>query len=171
MNTTTSEVGEEVFVLGYPLTATMGDEIKLTTGVISSKSGFQGDISQYQISAPVQPGNSGGPLFDSKGNINYQWIQSGNRDEGQRQGQLMNNFSIQFECQVRFPAPMFYAYYSIVSRENIKCLSKLDNLDFAGYVEKDMIRAALNGCDLYIFPTFTWTFIGKMSMLVFSRQK
>ena len=66
---TTSDVGEEVFVLGYPLTATMGDEIKLTTGVISSKSGFQGDISQYQISAPVQPGNSGGPLFDNKGNI------------------------------------------------------------------------------------------------------
>ncbi len=69
VKTTTSEVGEEVFVLGYPLTATMGDEIKLTTGIISSKSGFQGDISQYQISAPVQPGNSGGPLFDSKGNI------------------------------------------------------------------------------------------------------
>ena len=67
--TATSDVGEEVFVLGYPLTATMGDEIKLTTGVISSRSGFQGDISQYQISAPVQPGNSGGPLFDSKGNV------------------------------------------------------------------------------------------------------
>ena len=69
IKTTTSDVGEEIFVLGYPLTATMGDEIKLTTGVISSKSGFQGDISQYQISAPIQPGNSGGPLFDSKGNI------------------------------------------------------------------------------------------------------
>lgn len=69
IKTSTSDVGEEVFVLGYPLTATMGDEIKLTTGVISSKSGFQGDISQYQISAPVQPGNSGGPLFDSKGNV------------------------------------------------------------------------------------------------------
>lgn len=66
---TTSEVGEDVFVLGYPLTATMGDEIKYTTGVISSKTGFQGDISLYQISAPIQPGNSGGPLFDSKGNI------------------------------------------------------------------------------------------------------
>ena len=66
---TTSEVGEDVFVLGYPLTATMGDEIKYTTGVISSKTGFQGDVSLYQISAPIQPGNSGGPLFDSKGNI------------------------------------------------------------------------------------------------------
>lgn len=69
VNTMTSEVGEEIFVLGYPLISTMGDEIKLTTGVVSSKTGFQGDVSLYQISAPIQPGNSGGPLFDSKGNV------------------------------------------------------------------------------------------------------
>lgn len=69
VKTSTSDVGEDVFVLGYPLTTTMGEEIKLTTGVISSKTGFQGDVSMYQISAPVQPGNSGGPLFDGKGNI------------------------------------------------------------------------------------------------------
>ena len=65
----TSEVGEDIFVLGYPLTTTMGDEIKLTTGVISSKTGFQGDVALYQISAPIQPGNSGGPLFDGNGNL------------------------------------------------------------------------------------------------------
>ena len=64
-----SDVGESVFVLGYPMTTSMGDEIKLTTGIISSHSGFQGSSVQYQISAPVQPGNSGGPLFDDKGNI------------------------------------------------------------------------------------------------------
>lgn len=69
VKTSVSEVGEDVFVLGYPLTSTMGDEIKLTTGVISSKTGFQGDVSLYQISAPIQPGNSGGPLFDNKGNL------------------------------------------------------------------------------------------------------
>ena len=69
VKTNTAEVGEEIFVLGYPLTSTMGEEIKLTTGVISSKTGFQGDVSIYQISAPIQPGNSGGPLFDSKGNV------------------------------------------------------------------------------------------------------
>lgn len=64
-----SGVGENIFVLGYPLRATMGDEIKLTNGIISSRTGFQGDITSYQISAPVQPGNSGGPLFDSQGNL------------------------------------------------------------------------------------------------------
>lgn len=62
-------VGENIFVLGYPLRASMGDEIKLTNGIISSKSGFQGEINSYQISAPVQPGNSGGPLFDSQSNL------------------------------------------------------------------------------------------------------
>lgn len=69
ISATTSEVGEDIFVLGYPLTSTMGDEIKLTTGIISSKTGFQGDVALYQISAPIQPGNSGGPLFDKKGNV------------------------------------------------------------------------------------------------------
>lgn len=64
-----AEVGEDIYVLGYPLTSTMGDEIKLTTGIISAKTGFQGDVSLYQISAPIQPGNSGGPLFDSNGNV------------------------------------------------------------------------------------------------------
>lgn len=65
----TSSVGEECFVLGYPLISSMGKDIKLTTGIISSKTGFDGNIAQYQISAPVQPGNSGGPLFDKNGNI------------------------------------------------------------------------------------------------------
>lgn len=64
-----SNVGENIFVLGYPLRATMGDEVKLTDGIISAKTGFQGDVTSFQISAPVQPGNSGGPLFDSKGQI------------------------------------------------------------------------------------------------------
>jgi hypothetical protein len=64
-----SDVGEEVFTLGYPLRTSMGEEIKLTNGIISSKSGFQGDITTYQITVPVQPGNSGGPLFDKNGYV------------------------------------------------------------------------------------------------------
>ena len=64
-----SEVGENVFVLGYPLHSTMGNEIKLTTGIISSNSGYLDNKNLLQISAPIQPGNSGGPLFDNKGNL------------------------------------------------------------------------------------------------------
>lgn len=63
------DIGTAINVLGYPLITTMGEEIKYTNGTISSKSGFQGDITSYQISAPIQPGNSGAPLFDKSGNI------------------------------------------------------------------------------------------------------
>ena len=62
-------VGEEIFVLGYPLTPSMGNEIKLTTGVISATTGFQDDPTLYQLSAPIQPGNSGAPVFDAQGNL------------------------------------------------------------------------------------------------------
>lgn len=67
--TSTADVGTEVFVLGYPLTQIMGDEIKVTNGIISAKTGFQGDVSTYQMTAPIQPGNSGGPVFDYEGNL------------------------------------------------------------------------------------------------------
>ena len=69
ISTRTKDVGSNVFVLGYPLRQSMGDEIKLTNGIISSKSGYKGDITTYQISVPIQPGNSGGALFDNSGNV------------------------------------------------------------------------------------------------------
>ncbi len=67
--TSLADVGEGVFTLGYPLTGTMGEEIKLTDGLISAKTGFKGDVSTYQVTVPVHPGNSGGPLFDKNGNL------------------------------------------------------------------------------------------------------
>lgn len=75
---TNKSTAEEVFVLGYPLTSLMGDEIKLTNGIISSTSGFGGDQNAYQISAPIQPGNSGSPLFDKNGNF-FGMVNSGIR--------------------------------------------------------------------------------------------
>lgn len=65
----TADVGEEIFVLGYPLRTIMGNEIKLTDGLVSSLSGYQGDKITYQVTATVQSGNSGGPLFDKYGDV------------------------------------------------------------------------------------------------------
>jgi hypothetical protein len=62
-------VGEKVFAMGYPRPGLQGEEVKITDGLISSKTGFQNDNKTYQISAPIQPGNSGGPLFDYSGNL------------------------------------------------------------------------------------------------------
>lgn len=63
------DVGTSIFTMGYPLSQVLGNEVKITDGLISSKTGYEGDIVSYQISAPIQPGNSGGALFDKKGNL------------------------------------------------------------------------------------------------------
>lgn len=60
---------EKVYAIGYPKAEAMGEEVKVTDGIISSKSGAQGDMSKFQISAAVNPGNSGGPLIDENGNL------------------------------------------------------------------------------------------------------
>jgi S1-C subfamily serine protease len=62
-------LGERVSTIGYPLTSMLGSSPKFSEGVISSKSGCQDDPRSLQISAQVQPGSSGSPLFDSDGNI------------------------------------------------------------------------------------------------------
>lgn len=67
--TVLSDVGTNIFALGYPMANIMGSEIKFTDGKISSKTGIQGDITMYQISVPIQSGNSGGALFDYDGNL------------------------------------------------------------------------------------------------------
>ncbi|MGH2643128.1 MAG: S1C family serine protease, partial [Chitinophagaceae bacterium] len=57
-------LGEEVYTLGYPR-----DEIVYGKGYISSETGYRGDTNSYQVSLPVNPGNSGGPLINNKGQI------------------------------------------------------------------------------------------------------
>lgn len=61
--------GSDVMTLGYPLILVQGYEIKATFGKINALSGFENDIRYFQIDIPIQPGNSGGPLIDSKGNV------------------------------------------------------------------------------------------------------
>jgi S1-C subfamily serine protease len=65
----TAELGQEVFTIGFPNIQMQGVEPKYTDGKISSLKGMQDDPSEYQISVPVQPGNSGGPLCDSRAEV------------------------------------------------------------------------------------------------------
>jgi serine protease Do len=59
-----ADPGERVFTLGYPR-----QDVIYNEGSVSSVTGFEGDTAAYQISIPVNPGNSGGPLFDNSGNL------------------------------------------------------------------------------------------------------
>ncbi len=59
-----AELGERVFTLGYPR-----EDVVYGEGALSARSGFEGDTAFYQVSIPVNPGNSGGPLLDERGNL------------------------------------------------------------------------------------------------------
>ncbi|UFN47749.1 trypsin-like peptidase domain-containing protein [Roseomonas sp. OT10] len=61
--------GEGVVAYGFPLAGLLSSDPKLTRGEINGLAGLGDDPNQFQISAPVQPGNSGGPLLDMQGNV------------------------------------------------------------------------------------------------------
>lgn len=61
--------GERIVAVGYPLTGLLAEQANVTSGDVSSLAGINNDSRYLQITAPVQPGNSGGPLFDSSGNL------------------------------------------------------------------------------------------------------
>jgi hypothetical protein len=59
--------GEKVYTMGFPQTVIQGTEPKLTDGIVSSLTGIKDEPSSFQITNPIQPGNSGGPLFTEDG--------------------------------------------------------------------------------------------------------
>jgi hypothetical protein len=62
-------LGEGVAVFGYPLSGMLSTSGNFTLGNVTALSGLGDDSRYFQISAPVQPGNSGGPLVDANGNL------------------------------------------------------------------------------------------------------
>ncbi|GAA4378963.1 hypothetical protein GCM10023186_16010 [Hymenobacter koreensis] len=59
-----SDLGERIYTLGYPR-----EDLVYNDGSLSAHTGFEGDTAFYQISIPVNPGNSGGPVLDDRGNL------------------------------------------------------------------------------------------------------
>ncbi len=59
-----ADLGEDVFTIGYPK-----DSVVIGKGYLSSYTDYDNDSLAYQVSIPVNPGNSGGPLLDNYGNI------------------------------------------------------------------------------------------------------
>lgn len=62
-------LGQSVATIGFPNIGIQGHSPKVTQGMISSENGVQNDIRMWQISVPIQPGNSGGPLLDEHGKL------------------------------------------------------------------------------------------------------
>jgi S1-C subfamily serine protease len=63
------KVGEEIAAFGYPLLGMLSTGGNFTTGNVSALAGTRNDSRHVQITAPIQPGNSGGPVVDRAGNV------------------------------------------------------------------------------------------------------
>jgi S1-C subfamily serine protease len=64
------KVGRNVVVMGYPLWYMLGEgSPSLTNGVVSKRTGLKDDQGTFQVTAKVNKGNSGGPVFDMRGNV------------------------------------------------------------------------------------------------------
>jgi len=63
------EPGKTIYAAGFPLAQLLSSEGKITDGIINSQNGMLGNPKEFQISSPLQPGNSGGPVFFSDGRL------------------------------------------------------------------------------------------------------
>lgn len=62
-------LGEQIILFGFPLPGALASSGNLTTGNISALAGLKDDHRMMQVSAPAQPGNSGGPVLDLRGRV------------------------------------------------------------------------------------------------------
>ena len=69
LSTSNPKLGEDVLVAGFPFGRTISSEVKLTKGIVSALVGIGDNRAELQIDAAVQPGNSGGPILDTSGNV------------------------------------------------------------------------------------------------------
>ena len=61
--------GDDIVAVGYPLNGLLADQVNVSTGTVNALAGLYNDLHVLQMSAPVQPGSSGGALFDASGNV------------------------------------------------------------------------------------------------------
>ena len=59
----------KIYVAGYPLGKGLSDDLKISSGIVSSLKGFKDNSNEIQIDAPINPGNSGGPIINENGDL------------------------------------------------------------------------------------------------------
>ena len=69
LNPDGTDILREIYVAGYPFGRMVSNSVKVTKGIVSSLVGLKNNSAQIQIDAPIQVGNSGGPILDSEGRV------------------------------------------------------------------------------------------------------
>lgn len=69
LSTADIQLGDQVSALGFPMYGLINTQLTFTSGVISSTKGADDNEYQFTLTAPIQPGNSGGPVLNRKGQV------------------------------------------------------------------------------------------------------
>jgi len=69
VSTAPAKLGDKVFTIGFPQPDLLGVRPKYSEGVIAALTGLEDDATRMQVSIPIQPGNSGGPVVDTHGHV------------------------------------------------------------------------------------------------------
>lgn len=136
---TSPRLGEDVAALGYPLAQMLSDGIKITMGNINSLIGVENDTRYFQISTPIQPGNSGGPLVDRSGNL--VGINSSRLNDGyaiQKSGSIPQNVNFAIKSNI---LELFLQSRSITFEKDTEVVPvQLSSADLAEKVSKSVFQ-------------------------------
>ena len=122
------QMGAELFVYGFPLADDLSAQGNFTNGIVSAASGLNDDMTQFQMTAPIQPGNSGGPVLNRNGNVIGVVVATANQDffRQQRGTDTQNiNFAIHGEVTKRFLESNNIAYEEASSEPKSLQLSEV----------------------------------------------
>ncbi|TNV12655.1 trypsin-like peptidase domain-containing protein [Brucella pecoris] len=132
------KLGEDVAALGYPLAKLLSDSIKITMGNINSLIGLENDTRYLQISTPIQPGNSGGPLVDRSGFL--LGINSAKLDDSyaiKTSGSIPQNVNFAIKSNI---LELFLQSRSINFTKEDAAASELSSADLAEKVSKSVFQ-------------------------------
>lgn len=103
-------LGEAVTSVGYPLHGLLGDSPNVTRGNLSANQGIRGSLGMLQFSAPIQPGNSGGPIVSDNGELLGVTVGTLSAEALAKQGLIPQN--VNFALDARYVA-------KFLQRENV----------------------------------------------------
>jgi S1-C subfamily serine protease len=126
---TKTKKGASIAVLGYPNIGLQGNEQKSTFGFINSNSGIQGDTRYYQVSSPIQPGNSGSPTVNEQGAVIGIASASLNQSVAMEStGSLAQN--VNYAVKITYALPMLIRHdVSYITPQSSNALGKVDLIE------------------------------------------
>ncbi len=132
-------VGEKVYAVGFPDSSKFGLRPKITDGLLNSASGYQDDPRFFQVSIPIQPGNSGSPVINEQGQVVGIITKTVSRSSEHIYQNLNYALKINYVINLLISLPD-----SIVVPEDTVFTRKTDGVDIMNYARDAVVRVVTN---------------------------